>query len=228
VLQKAALESVKSPVKAQYANLALAYFSGFDKDVRKFYSEALDNQKADKETRSAIAMASGLGGLSMTQPALLKIAKDAGTEPKTRAYAALAYGMVSQASAKDAAKELRGIYRDFDDANGRRGAHMGLGFVGDRSDVPFLLNVLEAKEDQLIVRYTRGAAVMALGMIRDGESIARIAELTGKADPRTRAFAIAALGYLADKDTAPAMSELFENANFRKDFGALEAVMHQL
>jgi HEAT repeat protein len=80
------------------------------------------------------------------------------------------------------------------------------------------------------VRYTRGAAVTALAMIRDGESIGRIQGLIGASDPKTRALAIAALGCLADKDEQPALAELFENANFRKDnqVPTLEAVMHQL
>ena len=72
----------------------------------------------------------------------------------------------------------------------------------------FLLNVIDqTKEEtgtQTLARYTRGAAVIALGMIRDGESIAKIQELTGHADPgaptagapglRDRAYAPAGAG----------------------------------
>ena len=77
-----------------------------------------------------------------------------------------ALGMVGQAQSKDTLKALRDIYRDNEDPNVRRGAVFGMGFVGDRTDVPFLLSVLEsAKDDSAMARYTRGAAVVALGMI---------------------------------------------------------------
>lgn len=228
-LRSVAMNTAKSAVKSQYANLALTFFGGFDKEVRKFYATSLSETKVDKDVQSALAMAAGLGGVNSVQSALLGVAKDGGRDKNTRAYAAIAFGMVGQSRATETAKSLREVYSSSDDPMVRRGAILGLGFVGDRKDVPFLLSVIEqTKEDLAIARYTRGAAVIALGMIRDGESIGRIHQLTERSDLRTRAYALAALGYLADKDEVPVMSQLFDNTNFRQKCATVEALMHQL
>jgi HEAT repeat protein len=219
----------KGSVKSQYASLALSMFSGFDKDVRAYYLDKLVEGGMDKDVRSAMAMAAGLGGMVSAQPKLLKLATDIGGDAKMRAYAALAYGMVGSGQSVETARTLREIYANSEDAHVRRGTLLGLGFVGDRAQVPFLCDVIANTKDDGLLRYTRGAAVIALGMIRDGESVTKIQEqLTGKADPRTRAYALAALGYLGDKDDVPALSTLFESANFRQEFGTLKVVMRQL
>jgi HEAT repeat protein len=220
----------KGAVKSQYAHLALSYFGGYDKDVRKYYMTAFTESKLDKDVLSAMAMSAGLGGFSTAQTALRDIAKDPGRNVNTRAYAAMAMGMVGQAQAKDTAKALRDLLESVgDDPTVRRGVVLGLGFVGDANDVPKLVSVIEStKEDLALSRYVRGAAVIALGMIRDGNSIGKVQELTGRADPRTRAYALAALGCLADKDEVPAMSQLFDAANFRAKCGSIDALMHQL
>jgi HEAT repeat protein len=220
----------KGAVKAQYANLALFYFGGFDKDVRKYYMTGFSEAKLDKDVLSAMAMAAGLGGFSTAQTALRDIAKDPGRNVNTRAYAAMAMGMVGQAQPKDTAKALRDLLDSVgDDPTVRRGVVLGLGFVGDTNDVAKLVSVIETtKEDLALSRYVRGAAVISLGMIRDGNSIGKLQELTGRADPRTRAYAIAALGWLADKDDVPAMSQLFDSANFRAKSVSIDAMMHQL
>jgi HEAT repeat protein len=220
----------KGAVKSQYAHLALSYFGGYDKDVRKYYMTAFAEAKLDKDVLSAMAMSAGLGGFSTAQTALRDIAKDPGRNVNTRAYAAMAMGMVGQAQAKDTAKALRDLLDSVgDDPTVRRGVVLGLGFVGDANDVPKLVNIIETtKEDLALSRYVRGAAVISLGMIRDGNSIGKVQELTGRADPRTRAYALAALGCLADKDEVPAMSQLFDAANFRAKCGSIDALMHQL
>jgi HEAT repeat protein len=220
------------PVQSQYANIALSFFNGgFDKDVHAFYASEKDFNALDKDVQCAIAMSCGLGDLVGAAPQMCALAKDPGRNANTRCYAAMALGMVGRdANFKDLVRNLIDIYNGAgDDPNVKRGAVLGIGFAGDRNQVPFLTQVIEnTKETDPAARYTRGAAVIALGMIRDGESVARIQALTGSADARTRAYALAALGYLADKDEVPAMSRLFDNANFRKEFPSLEAVMHQL
>ena len=229
-LRTVAQSPEKGAVKSQYAHLALSYFGGYDKDVRKYYMTAFTESKLDKDVLSAMAMSAGLGGFSTAQNALRDIAKDAGRNVNTRGYAAMAMGMVGQAQAKDTAKALRDLLDSVGDApEVRRGIVLGLGFVGDANDVPKLVNLIETtKEDLAMARYVRGAAVIALGMIRDGNSIGKVQELTGRADPRTRAYALAALGCLADKDDVPAMSQLFDAANFRAKCASIDALMHQL
>jgi HEAT repeat protein len=220
----------KGSVKAQYANLALFYFGGLDKDVRSYYTKGFGESKLDKDVLSAMAMTAGLGGFSTAQNALRDMAKDPGRNVNTRAYAAIAIGMLGQSQPKDTAKALRDLLESAgDDPTVRRGVVLGLGFVGDTNDVPKLVSVIEAtKEDLGLARYVRGAAVIALGMIRDGSSIGKLQELTGRPDARTRAYAIAALGCLADKDEVPAMSQLFDSANFRAKCASIDALMHQL
>jgi HEAT repeat protein len=228
-LRKLAMEPAKGAVRAQYASLALSLFGGVDTNMQKFLRASILESKFDKDVLAAMAMTCGMAGLSDMQSVLLGMAKDAGGNVRTRAYAATALGMVGQSQARETVKSLRELYQASEDPNVRRGAVFGMGFVGDRADVPFLLSVIEAaKEDTAIARYTRGAAVVAVGMIRDGESIGRIQDLTGRADARTRAYAIAALGYLADKDEVPAMSQLFASTNFRQRCASVDALMYQL
>ena len=229
-LRTVAQSPEKGAVKSQYAHLALSYFGGYDKDIRKYYTTGFGESKLDKDVLSAMAMSAGLGGLATAQTALRDIAKDPGRNVNTRAYAAMAMGMVGQAQAKDTSKALRDLLDSVGDTpEVRRGIVLGLGFVGDTNDVPKLVNLIETtKEDLAMARYVRGAAVIALGMIRDGNSIGKIQELTGRPDARTRAYALAALGCLADKDDVPAMSQLFDSANFRAKCGSIDALMHQL
>ena len=229
-LRKVATTPEKSNVRAEYANLGLAMCGGLDADVRKWYETSLAKTTLDKDVQSSLAMASGLAGVVRVQSILAEMASDNGRNVNTRAYAAMAYGMVSQAQPAVASAKLKEIYKTTEDANVRRGLILGLGFVGDRSDVKFLIDVIDTtKEDLQNARYTRGAAVIALGMIRDGESIAAIQTLMQRNDPRTRAYALAALGCLAARtDDVSPVTRLFENANFRKEFATLEAVMHQL
>jgi HEAT repeat protein len=230
LLREVAMNPQKSGVKSQYANVALTLFGGFDRKLQDYYSKELPEPKLDKDVQSALAMSAGLAGLSSMRTTLAAMANDAGRNVASRSYAAMALGMVGDSDAKATSKTLQDLYKNGgDDPNVKRGAVLGLGFVGDRSDVPFLLGVIDTpKEELAIARYTRGAAVIALGMIRDGESIARIQELTGRADAKTRAFALAALGCLADKDEVPAMSNLFDESNFRVRTPSIDAVKHQL
>ena len=233
-LRKAAKSAEKggaAGVKAQYANIALSFFGGFDQSMLKWYDEKLKEPGIDKDVQSALAMAAGLGNLTRSQAVLGEIAGNGGRDKYARSYASMAFGMLGQGQAADAAKQLQDIFRKNEDATVRRGAIFGLGFVGDRDDVPFLISVIETTRDDMLAKYTRGAAVIALGTIRDGESITRIQSLTGNADKMVRAYAVAALGYLAADETQTApLAQIFEDANFRTDksFPTLEAVMHQL
>ena len=222
-----ALADKKDRVRSQYANLALAMCDGFDKDCRRFFTETLDGTP-QKDMASALAISASLGNLGMAAPALTQWVGDAGVDSKARGYAAMAMGILGQRQGDDVAKALRDAYAKDEDANLRRGVVLGLGFVGDRDDVPFLLDVIAKADSQALSRYTRGSAATALGMIRDGESIARIAGLMSRPDPITRAYAIAALGCVGDKDPVPAMTKLFENCNFRRTFPTLDVVKRHL
>ncbi len=226
-LREIALADKKDRVRSQYANLALAMCDGFDKDCRRFFTETLDGTP-QKDMASALAISASLGNLGMAAPALTQWVGDAGVDSKARGYAAMAMGILGQRQGDDVAKALRDAYAKDEDANLRRGVVLGLGFVGDRDDVPFLLDVIAKADSQALSRYTRGSAATALGMIRDGESIARIAGLMSRPDPITRAYAIAALGCVGDKDPVPAMTKLFENCNFRRTFPTLDVVKRHL
>ena len=227
LIREIATSPNKSKIKAQYANVALAIFGGFDAAVRRYYAEELGGVSLDPDTLSAMAMASGVGGLSDIEPMLAEIAGSVSRDPKLGSYAAMALGMVGSGG-PERAKQLRKIYLDVDRDDVRRGAVLSLGLVGDRNDVKFLISVIKQTEDKWLARYTRGSAVVALGLIGDGESVSKIQELLSERDPRTRAFAITALGHLADKDATPRLPTLFGRNNFRVEFEALKAVMGQL
>lgn len=226
-LRDAATTPAKNPLRAQYANLALGMLEGaVDAKVRAFYAEELKGT-IQPDLGAAISMACGVGSVGGTDANLTKIAKEPGGDPKLRCYAAMSLGMVGDPSAT--AEVLRSVYASSDNADVQRGAVLGLGLVGDRRDVGFLIDVI-VKTDPArpFAGYTRGAAVMALGMIRDGESVGLIHDQLRNNDPYVRAYTIAALGYLADKDPSPALPRLFEHANFRAEFRTLAAAMRNL
>jgi len=223
-LRDIAMKPAKDQIKAQYANLALAVFGGFDKETRAFVTEGVAGTKMDKDTQSALAMACGVAGLAGSESALLELANSSARDDQTRCYAAMAYGMVAKDS-QQAAKNLQSIYGKAKRPNVMRGALFGLGLVGDRKHVCFLTNAIKNKSND---RFTRGAAAAALGMIRDGRSIGVLEKLLGSSDKHTRAFAVAALGFLADKDLVPVLPEVFARNNFRKEFRTLQIVMATL
>lgn len=223
-----ALTPAKSALRAQYANLALSMIDGgVNEDVRRYYTEELKGTKVMPDLGAAIAMSCGVAGLGATDPMLQKVAREAGADPKYRSYAALALGMIGNASTT--VETLRSVYAGTENPDVQRGAILGLGLVGDRRDVSFLLDVIvKTDPSRPFATYTRGAAVVALGMIRDGESVGRIQDLLRNPDPLVRAYAIAALGYLADKDASPALPQLFEHGNFRSEFRTLSIAMRNL
>jgi HEAT repeat protein len=227
-LRDIALNPQKSALKAQYANFALSHFDGgVDSDVRRYFGEELKASKIQADVGASIAMSVGVGSVAGVDPALQKVARETASDPKFRSYAAMALGMVGEPSAS--VDTLRKVYESTDNADVQRGALLGIGLVGDRRDVGFLRDVI-VKTDPArpFAGYTRGAAVVAIGMIRDGESVGVVQEMLRNPDKWVRAYAVAALGYLADKDPAPALPTLFENANFRSEFRTIFVAMRNL
>lgn len=227
-LRTVATEPAKAAVKAQYANLALTLVpGGIDQELRNYYAAALSDKKLNADTGSSVAMACGLGDVAGVEGQIEAIAKDAGADPKLRGYMSLALGL--SPDQKKAVLTLRKIYQENDNPDVRRGCLFGIGLAGDRKDVQFLLDaIVQTPKDKPFAGYTRGAAVIALGLLRDGESVQRIQGLLSNPDAHVRAYAIAALGYLADKDPAPVLPELFRHANFRLEFATLATAMRNL
>ena len=226
-IREIAIAPNKSKIKAQYANIALAMFGGFDNEMRRFYTEELSGTGLDPDTMSALAMASGVAGLAAATPMLEEIAGSVSRDPKLGSYSALALGMMGEGGS-ERAKLLRGIYDRVDRDDVRRGATLALGLVGDRNDIGFLVSVIKRDEDKWLGRFTRGAAVVAIGLIGAGKTIQQVKGLLSNPNANTRAFGVSALGYLADKDPAPRLPRLFGRNNFRVEFEAVKAVMGQL
>jgi HEAT repeat protein len=226
-LREIAAAPNKSKIKAQYANVSLALFGGFDNDMRRYYTEELSGTSLDPDTMSSLAMSAGVAGLGAATPMLEDIAGSVSRDPKLGSYAALALGMVG-GGGKERAKLLRDIYGRVDRDDVRRGAVLALGLVGDRGDVSFLINVIKKSEDKWLGRFTRGSAVVAIGLIGDGKSVQQLQVLLRNPNANTRAFGVSALGHLADKDPAPRLPALFGRNNFRVEFEAVKAVMGQL
>ena len=224
-IRDAAKSHNKSKLKAQYANIALAILGGIDGDVRRYYAEELAGAAADPDTLSAMAMAAGVAAESSVEPMLEEIAQSVSRDPKLASYAAMSLGLMG--GGPERARLLRQIYK-VDRHDVRRGAVAALGLVGDRRDVPFLIDVITDTKDKWLGRFTRGAAVTALGMIGDSQSIPRLQQLLSDPDADTRAFAVSALGNLGDKDARPRLPQLFARNNFRVEFESIKAVMGQL
>jgi HEAT repeat protein len=133
--------------------------------------------------------------------------------------------MVAGPANRDTASRLERIFKGTRDADVRRGSVFGMSIVGDRANVPFLLSVTR---DPGADDYTRGAAALALGAIRDGGTLADVVKLCEDGHPRTRGFALAALGCMVDKDDTPALTRLFCHTNFQYEFPTLRVVMEHL
>lgn len=230
LLRDVASKTTQKPIAAQYANLALALFEGgIDNDARKRYAEMLGDKSTstDKDVVAAVEMAIGVGGIRGFEHSLENLATSASIDPRVAGYAAFAFGMTSRTPAD--AQTLQKLYGETDKVDIQRGAVLGLGLAGDRRDVPFLIKVIEETDrSRPYAEYTRGAAVVALGTIRDGESVGKLLQLLSNPDPWVRAYSIAALGYLADKDPAPVLPTLFEHNNFKAEFVSLKVAMRTL
>ncbi len=227
LIREVAMSSNKSKIKAQYANIALAIFGGFDKEMRRYYTDELSGTSLDPDTMSALAMAAGVADLGAATPMLEEIAGSVGRDPKLGSYAAIALGMIG-GGGTERAKLLRKVFDRIERPDVQRGAVMALGLVGDRNDIPFLINVMKRTEDKWLGRFTRGAAAIAVGLIGDGKSVQELQKLLRNPDANTRAFGVSALGYLADKDPSPRLPTLFAHNNFRVEFEAIKAIMGQL
>lgn len=221
-----ALSPQKGNVPAQYANLSLSLFDGFDEEAEAQYQEWLEERRLQRDTLSSLAMAAGIAGKERYHPFLVQLAESAGMDGKTRGYAALGASMLGQSG--ESAQLLRRLFKESEDMDVKRSALYGLGLVGDRRDVKFLVDTIAQTKDDGLGAFTRGAAVVALGQIRDGESVGEIQKLLSRSDPRTRAFAVAALGYLADKDDTPYLASAFADNNFRREFPTLKVLLRHL
>lgn len=220
-----ALKPQKDPVKSQYANLALALLDRVDAATAEFYGEQYEERRLDDDSKAALTLAAGLGNVRAHGDEFAAIAASDGRVPSMRAYAALALAMVSGPAGRETADRLERVYRGTRDADVRRGAVYGLSIVGDRGDVPFLVSVARDPGDD---DYTRGAAALALGAIRDGGTLDAVVKLAENGNPRTRGFALASLGCMVDKDDTPALTRLFRNTNFQYEFPTLRVVMEHL
>jgi HEAT repeat protein len=166
--------------------------------------------------RGAFGIALGLLRERAAIPTLTAITLYEGIDSNLRGYAAIALGLIGD---RDIVPDLqRTLAEEKNDQDLIRGFSLALGLLGDRGSLPVLEEVITARN----TKHARGAACMALGFIRDRESVAPLARIlenrvagTRTAESMARGFAAVGLGYSADASLIPRMSRVARNHDYR-------------
>ena len=179
------------------------------------------NRAGYESHRGAVAIALGMLREESALPALTTIVLYRGVNSNLRGYAAQAIGLMGD---RDLVPDLQRILaQERGDEELLRGITMAVGMLGDRGATTILKRLLsDAKSPH--TAEVRSAVVLALGLIRDRQSVSAMVDLMTKpvAGKRTvqsqaRAFAAAALGYIGDSDLLPRMSLIandYDHRNF--------------
>ncbi|MHC4470256.1 MAG: HEAT repeat domain-containing protein [Planctomycetota bacterium] len=202
----------KDKYAAMYGAMALGLMA--DDSSGKFFAEHLSKEERKgfrSEVHSAMAMALGLTDDRRAIRDLRDIALRGQLEPDYRGYAAFSLGVLGDTSIKE---ELKSEIRDHDRHELLRSGCWAVGLLGDRTDVPWLIECLKLDDERM--HQVRGAAALAIGLIGDEAAVAPLVKMAREdQDTGNRAFAIAALGCLIDKEPLPRIARLFENVHYR-------------
>jgi HEAT repeat protein len=191
-------------------------------------------------THSASSVVLSLGLLGSESPAAAKEIHDA-FESRTagtsvQAYAGLAMAMTeAPGSAEALATALKGPAAGGADV--ARSAALAVGLVGGAKEADLLVEVLLGKAgcratggDRFFVL---GAAVQGLGLIGDGDTVAKLRPLLECRDSwQQRAFATATLGYILEREPAnrvsPRISGIFRHHDYLMAVPLVRAVQSTL
>ena len=221
-LAKYATRPAMDKYQAQYAAMSLALMG--DGSASEYFAEQLTKENRTKYksvVHSGIAMALGLLGDDRAVPDLREIALQRDLDPDYRGYAAFALGLLGDTASKERLK--RAFAEEGKPAMLRSGC-WALGLMGDRSDIPWLIERL--KSDEKGHFQVRGAAALAIGMIGDAAGVEPLVKIAREDEDSTnRAFAIAALGCLVDPEPLPRIPRLFKNLHYRRQAPIVREVM---
>jgi HEAT repeat protein len=224
MLQDHAAKPARNPTLAQYSALGLAIL-GDDSMVPQFREMAASRKNKDT-VRSCMALSVGLLGDQASLNDLRELLGNRGGDPKLRSYAALGLAFLGDSSQIPYLKEQYQAAAERNLRDVQRGCVFALGFLGDATNVDFLIKdvLIEAKDPTV-----RGAAAIALGIMREATAVDKLIEIlesrSADVSVEDKAFAAAALGCLADKDPFPRLSRIFENCNYRLEYPQLVEVL---
>jgi HEAT repeat protein len=209
-----------------YGALALGLMAGAPRDAESVEDGVLLHREllASRSSRitGAYAIALGLAGHSAAAADLCEILRHEGGNPRLRALAAQALGMMRS---QDATDLLREQVLHASDVGVRTSAAIALGLLGDDRAVRVLNEVLRASGGNVTIQT---AALRGLGLVGDRDAIGELGRALMSAHGRSdqaRIFAASALGLMSDKDDVPVLPQIFEDENYMSPAGALTAVM---
>lgn len=150
------------------------------------------------DLRRSAAIALGASKDSSVLPALLT-AHELEAEQLTRGFILIAIGRVGGAQAHGYLSKVL----ENGEGGQRRWAALGLGVLARETRDPETCKLLRAAWDREKNSEARAAYAIACGLVRDEESIPRLArELSGAADPRQRMYAATALSLVGGPKSA--------------------------
>jgi HEAT repeat protein len=180
--------------------------------------EGLVDPSMDPRSRGAFAVGLGLVADSGSSRVLLGVLTDKSLDRELRSYAALALGMLGEAS-KESVDGIVAALREGSSEELRLQAATALGLLGRRDAVDMLLKELSDADTQVV----QGQIVTALGHIGDDRAIAPlIAIVRDDARPDlTRAMAVVGLGLVGDLEPVPSFSRISASFNYRSCVNAI-------
>jgi HEAT repeat protein len=169
----------------------------------------------ESNIRTSIAVAMGLIMSPKAKNELINlINKDKSTE--TQAFAIVSLAQLGDNKTFDTISNLT-KKADF---NIEGVAFLSLGLLGNKASIPELQKIVVKKTKPL----SRGAAIIALGMMKDVSSVNILMEVVQKevnSDPISWNYAVLALGMIGDQQAIPVLEEAFKNAQERADLAKI-------
>lgn len=196
-----------------HAALALARIANADNspETRQTILTALANSAKDKEAdvRASTAIALGMIKAAEAKDVLLELLADGNGIVRGLAAVSLA-----QSGVKDIYDALvKSWQKSGDDDRGL--IMLALGILGDGRIKPKLKETLQSRREKTL---TKCAAAMALGLLKDKDSIPVLAEIMNKkGDPDLRSYAILALGMIGDSKAVEPLKKEWEELAQKTD-----------
>lgn len=153
--------------------------------------------------------------------ALAEIVADDKEDTEFRGYAALALGLIGQAT-RDVLIPIRAALKERRSEELRQQTATALGLLQDKEGVPMLLEELDRAKSQNV----KGQVVLALAKIGDARAVEPMVALlkdTGAQD-LTRALACAGLGVIGDLEWLPSLSRITLDLNYRASTDAINEI----
>ncbi len=172
----------------------------------------LKDQKMDKRSRAAFAVALGILQDEGSKKNLVGIVSEKSEDKELRGYAAVALGMIGQPT-KDATDAISAAMKERSSEELRQQTAIALGLLGVKSAVDLLLTELKEADSQNV----QGQVVLALARIGDERTIEPLVGLLKDGDKpdATRALACAGLGLIGDLEDSPSLARISKDINYR-------------